>query len=151
MAEESENKGTSIIKSSSQFGFTTLISRLTGFLRDVLFANYFGAGINTDAFFVAFKIPNFFRRLFAEGAFTQAFVPVLQEYKLTKPELLNEFIQFIFGNLFFVLLIITFLGMYFSKELIYLFAPGFIDNPSKITLASQMLYITFPYLYIYYL
>ena len=146
MKEESENKRTSIIKSSSQFGLTTLISRLTGFLRDVLFANYFGAGTNTDAFFVAFKIPNFFRRLFAEGAFTQAFVPVLQEYKLNKPELLYEFVQFIFGNLFFVLLIITLLGMYFSEELIYLFAPGFIDDPSKLTLASQMLYITFPYL-----
>ena len=83
MTEESENKKVSIIKSSSQFGLTTLISRLTGFLRDVLFANYFGASANTDAFFVAFKIPNFFRRLFAEGAFTQSFVPVLQEYKLT--------------------------------------------------------------------
>ena len=59
MTEESENKKVSIIKSSSQFGLTTLISRLTGFLRDVLFANYFGAGANTDAFFVAFKIPNF--------------------------------------------------------------------------------------------
>ena len=100
MTEESENKKVSIIKSSSQFGLTTLISRLTGFLRDVLFANYFGAGANTDAFFVAFKIPNFFRRLFAEGAFTQSFVPVLQEYKLTRPEMLYEFIQFIFGNLF---------------------------------------------------
>ena len=127
MTEESENKQTSIIKSSSQFGLTTLVSRLTGFLRDVLFANYFGAGTSTDAFFVAFKIPNFFRRLFAEGAFTQAFVPVLQEYKLHKPELLYEFIQYIFGNLFFVLAIITLLGMYFSDELIYLFAPGFID------------------------
>ena len=146
MTEESENKQTSIIKSSSQFGLTTLISRLTGFLRDVLFANYFGAGTSTDAFFVAFKIPNFFRRLFAEGAFTQAFVPVLQEYKLNKPELLYEFIQYIFGNLFFVLAIITLLGMYFSEELIYLFAPGFSDDPSKLTLASQMLYITFPYL-----
>ena len=146
MTEESENKKVSIIKSSSQFGLTTLISRLTGFLRDVLFANYFGAGANTDAFFVAFKIPNFFRRLFAEGAFTQSFVPVLQEYKLTKPEMLYEFIQFIFGNLFFVLLVITLLGMYFSEELIYLFAPGFINDPTKLTLASEMLYITFPYL-----
>ena len=146
MTEESAKKTDTVIKSSSHFGLTTLISRITGFFRDVLFANYFGASANTDAFFVAFKIPNFFRRLFAEGSFTQAFVPVLQEYKVKKPHEISEFIQNIFGNLFFVLFIITGLGMYFSQELIYLFAPGFIDNEGKSELASDMLFITFPYL-----
>ncbi len=146
MAKESENKRRSIIKSSSQFGATTLLSRISGFVRDILFANYFGANANTDAFFVAFKIPNFFRRLFAEGAFSQAFIPVLQEYKIKKNDLLIEFVQNIFGNLFVVLFIITSLGMYFSEELIYLFAPGFLENSNKYNLASQMLFITFPYL-----
>ena len=117
MTEESAKKTDTVIKSSSHFGLTTLISRITGFFRDVLFANYFGASANTDAFFVAFKIPNFFRRLFAEGSFTQAFVPVLQEYKVKKPHEISEFIQNIFGNLFFVLFIITGLGMYFSQTL----------------------------------
>ncbi len=146
MTKESENKPRSIIKYSSHFGLTTLFSRVSGFIRDVLFANYFGANANTDAFFVAFKIPNFFRRLFAEGAFSQAFVPVLQEFKINKKDFLVEFIQNVFGNLFAVLIIITFLGMYFSEELIYLFAPGFIENSNKYNLASQMLFITFPYL-----
>lgn len=146
MAKESENKPRSIIKSSSHFGSTTILSRITGFLRDVLFASYFGANGNTDAFFVGFKIPNFFRRLFAEGAFSQAFVPVFQEYKLNKSDLLIEFVQNIFGNLFVVLIVITSIGMYFSEELIYLFAPGFIEDSDKFNLASQMLFITFPYL-----
>tara|TARA_Y100000768_G_scaffold328625_1_gene266684 strand:+ start:75 stop:1646 length:1572 start_codon:yes stop_codon:yes gene_type:complete len=146
MTKESENKTNSIIKSSSHFGSTTLLSRISGFIRDVLFASYFGANANTDAFFVAFKIPNFFRRLFAEGAFSQAFVPVLQEYKINKRDILVEFIQNVFGNLFVVLFIITSLGMYFSEQLIYLFAPGFIENSDKYNLATQMLFVTFPYL-----
>ena len=116
MTKESDTESRSIIKSSSHFGITTLISRISGFVRDILFANYFGASSSTDAFFVAFKIPNFFRRLFAEGAFSQAFVPVLQEYRLNKSHLLSEFIQNILGNLFVVLLVITLLGMYFSTE-----------------------------------
>jgi putative peptidoglycan lipid II flippase len=145
MGKESE-KTVSIIKSSSHFGLTTLISRISGFIRDVLFASYFGANSNTDAFFVAFKIPNFFRRLFAEGAFSQAFIPVLQEYRLNKATLLEDFIQNVFGNLFLVLIIITSLGMYFSQELAYIFAPGFMGDDEKINLTSQMLFVTFPYL-----
>ena len=106
MAKESENKQRSIIKASSHFGLTTLLSRISGFIRDILFANYFGANANTDAFFVAFKIPNFFRRLFAEGAFSQAFIPVLQEYKINKNDVLIQFVQNVFGNLFVVLFIV---------------------------------------------
>ena len=145
MTKESE-KTRSIVKSSSHFGLTTLLSRITGFIRDVLFASYFGASSNTDAFFVAFKIPNFFRRLFAEGAFSQAFIPVLQEYRLNKKNLLVDFTQNVFGNLFLVLIIITSLGMYFSQELAYIFAPGFMDDSEKINLTSQMLFVIFPYL-----
>ena len=146
MTKESNTESRSVIKSSSHFGITTLISRISGFVRDILFANYFGASSSTDAFFVAFKIPNFFRRLFAEGAFSQAFVPVLQEYRLNKSHLLSEFIQNILGNLFVVLLVITLLGMYFSSELTYIFAPGFADDNAKLSLTSEMLFVTFPYL-----
>ena len=146
MTKESYTKSESIIKSSSHFGITTLISRISGFIRDILFANYFGASSSTDAFFVAFKIPNFFRRLFAEGAFSQAFVPVLQEYRLNKSDLLTDFVQNILGNLFIALLIITLLGMYFSAELAYVFAPGFADDNTKLNLTSEMLFVTFPYL-----
>ena len=134
MTKESYIKSESIIKSSSHFGITTLISRISGFIRDILFANYFGASSSTDAFFVAFKIPNFFRILFAEGAFSQAFVPVLQEYRLNKSDLLTDFVQNILGNLFIALLIITLLGMYFSAELAYVFAPGFADDNTKLNL-----------------
>jgi putative peptidoglycan lipid II flippase len=144
MIKKSEKNTRSIIKSSSHFGFTTLISRISGFIRDILFANYFGANANTDAFFVAFKIPNFFRRLFAEGALSQSFIPVFQEFRINKSKLLKEFVQNIFGNLFVVLLIIVALGMYFSEELTYLFAPGFAND--ELNLASEMLFITFPYL-----
>ncbi len=145
MTKESEKKR-SIIKSSSHFSITTLISRISGFLRDILFANYFGANANTDAFFVAFKIPNFFRRLFAEGAFSQSFIPVFQEYRFNKSDLLVNFVQNIFGNLFIILLIIVSLGMFFSKELTYVFAPGFISDSAKYNLTSDMLFVTFPYL-----
>ena len=77
-----QNKPNSLLKSSFVVGGMTFISRISGFMRDIVFANIFGASASTDAFFVAFKIPNFFRRLFAEGAFIQAFVPVLNEFKI---------------------------------------------------------------------
>ena len=83
--QNKENTNNFIAKSSFIVGGMTFISRISGFIRDIKFANVFGASSNTDAFFVAFKIPNFFRRLFAEGAFIQSFVPVLNEYKTNKP------------------------------------------------------------------
>ena len=80
--KDTKNKNNSILKSSYIVGSMTFISRISGFIRDIIFANIFGASTSTDAFFVAFKIPNFFRRLFAEGAFIQAFVPILNEFKI---------------------------------------------------------------------
>ena len=146
MTKISTKSANNIIRSSTQFGSMTLVSRITGFIRDILFANYFGANSSTDAFFVAFKIPNFFRRLFAEGAFSQAFIPVLQEYKIHKTNELKEFVQNIFGNLFIVLLLVTILGVVYAKEIVYVFAPGFTSDPELSNLASSMLEITFPYL-----
>ena len=137
----------SLLKSSSVVGGMTFISRITGFARDIIFANIFGASSNTDAFFVAFKIPNFFRRLFAEGAFTQAFVPVLTEFKEKKPAELKTLLRYVFGNLSLVLFIITLAGIIFSDQIISLFAPGFGSEDGRFQLASDMLKITFPYLF----
>ncbi len=146
MIAEKNNTNT-ILKSSYVVGGMTFISRITGFIRDVIFANIFGASPSTDAFFVAFKIPNFFRRLFGEGAFIQSFVPVLSEYKTKYPEKLKEFLRYIFGNLMLVLFIITVLGIIFSDFIINIFAPGFSSEDGRFLLASDMLKITFPYLF----
>ena len=136
----------SLVKSSYIVGSMTFISRISGFIRDIIFANIFGASNNTDAFFIAFKIPNFFRRLFAEGAFIQSFVPVLNEYKVKNPIELKKFISFVQGNLALILFIIVLLGITFSETIISIFAPGFTESDSRYMLASTMLEITFPYL-----
>lgn len=142
-----KNEKNSILKSSSVVGGMTFISRITGFARDIIFANIFGASSSTDAFFVAFKIPNFFRRLFAEGAFTQAFVPVLTEFKEKRPKELLTLLKHVFGNLSLILFIISLIGIIFSDQIISLFAPGFSYEDGRFQLASDMLKITFPYLF----
>ena len=145
--QNKQNTKNFITKSSFVVGGMTFISRISGFIRDIIFANVFGASSNTDAFFVAFKIPNFFRRLFAEGAFIQSFVPILNEYKTTKSYEVKKLIGYIQGNLAIVLLFITFLGIIFSENIINVFAPGFDTTDSRYYLASDMLKITFPYLF----
>ena len=125
-----------------------MISRVLGFIRDIVIARFFGAGEGTDAFFVAFKIPNFMRRLFAEGAFSQAFVPVLSEYKETKStDALKELIEKTAGTLATVLFFITVLGVIGAPILIYMFAPGFDASEPRHDLAVDMLRLTFPYLF----
>lgn len=125
-----------------------MISRVLGFIRDIVIARFFGASEGTDAFFVAFKIPNFMRRLFAEGAFSQAFVPVLSEYKETQStEALKELIGKTAGTLATVLFFITLLGVIGAPVLIYIFAPGFESEGSRHDLAVEMLRLTFPYLF----
>ena len=147
MNQKTISKKNSLAKSSYIVGSMTFISRISGFARDIIFANIFGASSSTDAFFVAFKIPNFFRRLFAEGAFIQSFVPILNEYKIKKPLELRRFLSYVQGNLALVLLVIVLIGIIFSDIAINLFAPGFDDTDSRFTLASDMLRITFPYLF----
>lgn len=125
----------------------TMISRIFGFLRDMVTAAIFGASPAFDAFTVAFKIPNFMRRLFAEGSFSQAFVPVLSEYQKNKnPEEVQRFINAMSGTLGSTLLIVTLFGMLFAPWIVRLFAPGFIANGERFDLAVTMLRITFPYL-----
>ncbi|HHM06138.1 MAG TPA: murein biosynthesis integral membrane protein MurJ [Gammaproteobacteria bacterium] len=135
-----------LLKSTATVSGMTFLSRLLGFVRDMAIARLFGAGVGADAFFVAFKIPNFLRRLFAEGAFSQAFVPVLAEYKSRRPGEVRDLVAHVGGALGGALLLITVLGVLGAPLLIALFAPGFIDEQEKYDLASAMLAITFPYI-----
>ena len=124
----------------------TLLSRISGFVRDIVLSNFFGASGVADAFFVAFRIPNFFRRLFAEGAFNQAFVPVLTEYRDGKRDQMLEFIRVMSGNLALVMLLVVVAGMIGASALIMVFAPGFSHDGARFDLATGMVRITFPYL-----
>lgn len=140
-------KKQSLLRSTTLVSVMTFISRMVGFVRDMVIANFFGAQAGMDAFFVAFRIPNFMRRLFAEGAFAQAFVPVLAEYQKTKsPEDVRTFIARIAGYLSSILSLVTILGIVASPVIIFLFAPGFSHDSSRAQLATEMLRITFPFL-----
>ncbi len=145
-APQEPSTGRSLLKSAGVVSAMTMLSRVLGLVRDTVIAHSFGASAATDAFFVAFKIPNFLRRLFAEGAFSQAFVPVLAEYKLKGPhEIVKDLVDRVAGRLGFVLLLVTVICMIASPLIIALFAPGFVGTP-KFDLAADMLRITFPYL-----
>ena len=125
----------------------TMVSRILGFVRDTIIARAFGAGMATDAFFVAFKLPNLLRRIFAEGAFAQAFVPILAEYRQTRSEEATQaFIQHVMGMLSFILVLVTAIGILAAPAVIYLSAPGFVADANKFELSVEMLRITFPYI-----
>lgn len=134
-----------LVKSTSLVSAMTFISRILGFARDMIVAQVFGVTAAVDAFNVAFKIPNFMRGLFAEGSFSQAFVPVLSEYRQTKTsDEVRHFISHMSGILGFVLLIVTILGIVGAKGVVTVFAPGL--DPYRFIWATEMLRITFPYL-----
>jgi putative peptidoglycan lipid II flippase len=141
---------TVLFRSLSTVGGFTLLSRILGFARDVVYAQVFGANGFTDAFFVAFKIPNFLRRLFAEGAFATAFVPVLTEYK-ERRELkdLQALVDHVAGSLAMVLLVVSLIGVVAAPLLVSLFAFGWVmqGEEAKLALAAEMLRFTFPYLF----
>ena len=125
----------------------TLVSRVLGFLRDLVFAQKFGASLATDAFYVAFRIPNFMRRLFAEGSFSVAFVPVLAEIRARGDrQALREFVDHVCGTLAAILAIVVALGIFAAPAFVIAFAPGFIDQPQKFALTVDMLRVTFPYI-----
>ncbi len=145
--EQKTGRTPGLLRSSGIVSVMTMLSRVLGLVRDVTFANLFGAGSGADAFFVAFKIPSFFRRLFAEGAFNQAFVPILTEYKTKKDHLaVKMLIANTAGSLAGVLSVVTLIVVFASSYVVYIFAPGFASLPAKMTLAGDMLQITFPYL-----
>jgi putative peptidoglycan lipid II flippase len=143
----SEGRG-GVWRTGGTVGAMTLLSRVLGFIRDMVLARVFGAGIATDAFFVAFRIPNFLRRLFGEGGFTQAYVPVFTEYKERHGlESLRDLADHVVGTLAGVLAIITAIGVAAAPVLVLIFAPGFYDDPERFDLAGDLLRLTFPYVF----
>ncbi|MDD5241969.1 MAG: murein biosynthesis integral membrane protein MurJ [Sulfuricella sp.] len=137
-----------LLKALAAVGSMTLISRILGFVRDTIIARVFGAGLYSDAFFVAFKIPNLLRRLFAEGAFSQAFVPILAEYKTRKGhDATRDLVDHVATLLALILLAVTVIGVLAAPLLIYVSAPGFSAVPSKFDLTVQLLRLTFPYIF----
>ena len=136
-----------LLQSVKTFASWTLLSRVLGLARDIVLGVVFGPSAATDAFFVAFKIPNFFRRLFAEGAFQQAFVPVLAQARETGgDEAVRALYSRVSGCLGLVLLALTAVAILGSPVIIQGFAPGFADEAEQLALAGDMLRLTFPYL-----
>ena len=150
VAEEivKQKKDHGLLRSSGVVGFFTMLSRFLGLARDVVFARVIGAEALADVFFVAFKIPNFFRRLFAEGAFAQAFVPILGEYREKgSAAAVRQLVSRVAGNLGLCLILLTLFIVVASPLMAAIFAPSwYMDNPSKFAATSEMLRITFPYL-----
>ena len=137
-----------LLKALATTSSMTLFSRIMGFVREVIIAGIFGAGVSTDAFFVAFKIPNMLRRLFAEGAFSQGFVPVLAEYKIGRgEEETKKLVDHVSGLMGIVLFFVTVAGVVAAPFIIYASAPGFSSDPAKFHLTVLLLRITFPYIF----
>ena len=144
-----EEQDTGLLHSSAVVGSMTMLSRVLGLLRDIAIAGLVGANANADAFFIAFKVPQFLRRLFAEGAFSQAFVPVLAEYRqrssqATVQALLNRVAGVLGGSL----ILVTGLMVLAAPLVTILFAPGFVGHPVKYQLTVELIRITFPYLFL---
>ncbi len=138
----------SLLRSGAVVGVMTMLSRVLGLVRDMVFARYLGADSGADAFFIAFKVPNFLRRLFAEGAFAQAFVPVLSELRQNGAEAaLKQFVDHVAGCLGVSLLLVTTLCVVAAPMLAIVVAPGFYwQDPAKFSLTADLIRITFPYL-----
>ena len=136
-----------LLKAAASVSGMTFLSRITGFVRDTLLAILFGAGLAMDAFVVAFRIPNLLRRLFAEGAFSQAFVPVLGEYRSTHgDEKTREFAARVLGLLGAALFVATVIGVIAAPAIVYLSASGFAKDADKFALTVTMVRICFPYI-----
>jgi putative peptidoglycan lipid II flippase len=137
-----------LLKSTATVGSATILSRILGFVRDVVLAKMFGASGETDAFFLAFRIPNFMRRLFAEGSFSLAFVPVLSEYRAKGDrEALRDLIDHVTGTLAAILLVLVSVGILAAPLVLSVFAPGWVaDERPEFDLSAGMLRITFPYI-----
>ena len=147
----SDKKGTSsrqnLVRQGGVVSGMTALSRITGFGRDIVLSHFFGATGIADAFFVAFRIPNFFRRMFAEGAFSQAFVPVLASVKVRESATeLRDFVRATSGTFLVAMFAISLLGVLGAHGLVLIFAPGFAGDPERLALTGAMLRLTFPYL-----
>jgi putative peptidoglycan lipid II flippase len=141
------NAAMNLMKALATVSGMTFVSRILGFVRDAVIARMFGAGMATDAFFVAFRIPNLLRRLFAEGAFAQAFVPILAEYRTRTGEVeTKQLVNRTATLLTLALLAVTILGVALAPVIIYVSAPGFSADAGKFELTVALLRITFPYI-----
>ena len=137
-----------LLKSLATISSLTLVSRILAFVRDVLIARIFGAGAATDAFFVAFKLPNLLRRLFAEGAFSQAFVPIFGEYKNRRGDDETKLlVDHVTTMLALILFVVTLIGIFAAPVLVMISAPGFAKDVEKFDLTVQLLRITTPYIF----
>ena len=140
-------KQAGLLRSTAVFSAMTLLSRIAGFVRDMVQAHLFGAGGIVDAFAVAYRIPNYLRRIFAEGSFASAFVPVLSELRQRNdPAALKDFLDHVAGALCATVLVVSGLGMLAAPLVVAVIAPGSLDNPEKFGLTSHLLRIVFPYL-----
>ena len=136
-----------LLKSLAAVSSLTMLSRVLGFVRDTLIARFFGAGVASDAWVVAFKLPNLLRRIFAEGAFSQAFVPILAEYKSQQgEEATRTFVAYVSGLLTLVLALVTLLGILAAPWIVWISAPGFADEADRFSLTTDLLRLTFPYI-----
>ena len=137
-----------LIISTSIIGSMTFLSRISGLLRDVVFAHLLGDRAAADVFFVAFRIPNFFRRISGEGAFSAAFVPVFTDYRSHRPAAeTDRFLQLLLGRFGLILLVASLIGVLTAPLLVALIAPGFLQQPEKYQLAVNATRITFPYIF----
>ncbi|ABK45911.1 integral membrane protein MviN [Magnetococcus marinus MC-1] len=147
LPSSAHNQRRGLLRAVGTISFYTLLSRILGFIRDIVIARGFGAGMGADAFFVALKLPNFLRRLFAEGAFSTAFVPVFADYLAAgDTQQTQRAAQAIFTQLLLVLMVIVALAQLFMPWLIMAAAPGFLDQPDKYQLTVDLTRITFPYI-----
>ena len=136
-----------LLKSLAAVSSLTMVSRVLGFVRDTIIARTFGAGVASDAFVVAFKLPNLLRRIFAEGAFSQAFVPILAEYKMQQgEEATRTFVAYGSGLLTLVLALVTAIGVLAAPWIVWATAPGFADEAERFELTVDLLRVTFPYI-----
>ncbi len=147
MADEQHSENARVVRAAGVVGIATMLSRVFGFLRDMVVAGLFGAGLTTDAFFVAFRIPNLLRRLLAEGSLTVSFVPVFTEYlrNKTRQEAL-ELANVTFTALSILLVAVSLLGVLFSPLIVTVMAPGFSRMPAQYDLAVFLTRLMFPYI-----
>lgn len=136
-----------LLKSTAVVSTMTFVSRISGLVRDVFMANLIGPGAMADAFFVAFRIPNFLRRIFGEGAFSQAFVPIFTELSERNTQSAREFVNASAGILALSTFLLSAIGIVFAPWIVHLFAPGFIDDGEKFATTVSALRLMFPYLF----
>jgi putative peptidoglycan lipid II flippase len=135
-----------ILRSTSMMSLGTLASRVLGFVRDIIFARFFGTAAGADAFVVAFRLPNLFRDMIGEGAANSSFVPVMTEYKDKRPAELAEFLNAAVAWAFIILCLISLVGIVFAPAMVRVIAPGFVEEPGKMATTAALTRLMFPYL-----